>query len=218
MTLGDGILWSTILLLLAAGVYQISIRKKWKLVGKVFGVLVLLGAVIGGGGWGVYWYMNRPAMATELNGIRLGMSLVDVSILKGEPMNSETEPELRESDGDYGMGWGFRDDGDKDTFLMVFFRGDSPQTVSVIRVCQQGGYHKVLDISQFSTEKGVIQRLGEPSKVSIDKDGLSKYISYEQWNVAYEIEKGKVRTLCIDQSGGMTYGDEYGDEPEDPEE
>ncbi len=50
----------------------------------------------------------------------------------------------------------------------------------------------------------------------MSSDGLSKYISYEQWNVSYEIERGDIEVLCISEDGKMTYTDEYGAEP-DPE-
>ena len=49
MTLGAGILWSTVLLILSAVIYLISVRSKWKTVGKVFGVLFVIGAAIAGG-------------------------------------------------------------------------------------------------------------------------------------------------------------------------
>jgi hypothetical protein len=47
MTVGDGILWSTVLVLLAVAVHQISVHKKWKLVGKGIGFVLLLGAAAG---------------------------------------------------------------------------------------------------------------------------------------------------------------------------
>ena len=53
MTLGDGIFYSTVLLVLAGSVYFISVNGKWnpvgkvlKLAGKVIGALVLAGVAI----------------------------------------------------------------------------------------------------------------------------------------------------------------------------
>jgi len=40
MTIGDGIFYSTILLVLAGAIYAISVRGKWKEVGEVFSLLM----------------------------------------------------------------------------------------------------------------------------------------------------------------------------------
>lgn len=222
MTLGDGILWSTVLILLAAGMYQISIRKKWKLVGKVFGVVILIGAVIGGGVWGWFKYQGRPYIAEELAGIRFGMTQLEVQLAMGEPEISlpvrgseDSDPELGRR---YGHFWVYGGTDGVERVLTIRFYGDAPEELGAAIVCERDGFNKVLGIGRFNSEKTVIDKLGEPTSVSIDSEGLKKYISYEQWGVAYEIEQRKVRRYCIIESGPMTYYTEYGDEPEDSEE
>lgn len=93
MTLGDGILWSTVLILTAAAIYQFSVRKLWNTVGKVSTVVVLIGAVVGGGFVGWNHYKLRPHIVNEIGELRLGMTPLEVTLAKGEPINSDsTEP------------------------------------------------------------------------------------------------------------------------------
>jgi len=95
MTLGEGIFWSTVLILVTFFLYQVSVKKKWKTVGKVFTILVLVGALIGGGFWGWNVYELRPQIMGELDGVRLGMSPVEVKLVKGAPT---TEGEVVEQE------------------------------------------------------------------------------------------------------------------------
>jgi hypothetical protein len=94
MGIGAGILSSTVLILLAIAIYQISARKKWKTVAKVFGAFVLLLVVLGAGIWGWNAYKARPKVLTELAGLRLGMTPLEVKLAKGAPTNDQaSKPE-----------------------------------------------------------------------------------------------------------------------------
>ncbi len=106
MTIGDGIFWSTVLILLSAAIYQISIRKKWKLVGKMVALLLLFGVVGGAAIWGWYSYNNRPSPVAELNGIRLGMSPVEVKLVKGPPSN-EQKATIDQQNKEFRLSWKF---------------------------------------------------------------------------------------------------------------
>ena len=103
MTLGDGIFWSTALILLAVASYQIFRHKKWKLVGKVFGALFLVGAVLGGGLWSWTVYQERPSPVQGLEGVRFGMTPAEVKVQKGEPTNEEADAVTQHEDGSYRM-------------------------------------------------------------------------------------------------------------------
>jgi hypothetical protein len=213
MTLGDGIFWSTVLVLLAAAIYQMSIRKKWKTVGKVFGVVILAGAAIGGGAWAWDAYNNAeeefvPSVVTALGGIRLGMSPVEVKLAKGMP-ETENEPTPNEQ-GKFVMDWAIGG-----MFPVVFF-GDSPNNMKVALICQSESAFlpgDLLGLRRNDTESAVIERLGPPTHESISADALSKTISFEQWKVAYTITQGRISGWCVTESGSVTYSDEYQEAP-----
>jgi len=65
MTIGDGIFYSTILLVLAGAFYAISVGDKWKAVGKVFSVPVLVAAICGVIFYASDQYQIQPQSATS---------------------------------------------------------------------------------------------------------------------------------------------------------
>jgi hypothetical protein len=207
MTVGDGIFWSTVLILFAAAVYHISIRNKWKVVGKTIGVFLVIGAMGTGAIWGYFSYKNRPTPTTELNGVRLGMTPLEVRLAKGAP-TTEEEAKGEKEDEKVKLGWQFRGElGDEST--VVIFYGSTTDTMKVAIVCARGGYSTLLGLGRHSNEKDVIKKLGQPSTVSISKDGLSKIMSFESFKVAYELTKGQVTELCVTESGGVNYVEQY---------
>lgn len=213
MTLGEGILWSTISLLIAGAIYQVSIHHKWKVVSKTFAGLILIGILIGSGVWGWNAYQERPQVVDELNGISLGMRSVEVSVLKGEPSNKDShhsKPHKRETDGEFQMLWVFRPNGDSNDMEIAVFSGEIAEKMTVYRVCQRGGYNTLLGFGQGDLERDVRQKLGEPSFVSFNKDGLSKWLSYEKWKASFDISKGRIVSFCLSESGRMAYSEEYG--------
>lgn len=214
MTLGDGILWSTVLILLAAAIYQISVRHKWKLVGITIGTLIASGGIIGAGVWAWAAYKDRPYVVEEYRDIKLGMRQVDVTLLKGAPdENHSGDVDYNEKSGTYSLVLIFDYVNNGGSYLAVVFVGDSESSLVVNRVCRKGGYSDLLGFGPLDTELEVIKKLGEPSRVSIDSKGLSKWINYEQWNVVYEITEGNVDIRCMTKSP-MSYKDEFGQESE----
>ena len=190
-------------------------RKKWKTVGKFFGVLALIGGVIGGGIWSWLKYQDRPYVVEEYEGIKLGMRPVDVTLLKGEPDDPDEKPKKSETSDRYTLRYIFGETDSDGEYLLIDFSGPTPAEMGVGRVCSFGGYSKLLGLGRFSSEKSVLDMLGEPTNVSIQADGLSKIVSFEQWNVSYIISEGKVKNRCM-TTAPITYVDEFGDEP-DPE-
>lgn len=102
MTLGTGIFSSTILIVLVFVVYQISIHKKWKLIGKLLAGLAGVCILIGLGTW-FYIREIEPQIqvaqlqpVTELYNVKLGMLEVDLTLAKGLPrsIDNSIEPEL----------------------------------------------------------------------------------------------------------------------------
>ncbi|MEX2259821.1 MAG: hypothetical protein WD672_14035 [Woeseia sp.] len=195
MTLGDGIFRATVVIVLAGAVYQISVREKWTLVGKIVGVLILTGAIIGGGVWGWFSYRDRPYVVEEFAGIRLGMRPVDVTIAKGEASGEQdlSEGENKEK---LRVVWIYRSD-DSGPTVFVIFDGSKREEMVVTRICQRKGYRNLLGVDMYMSEKEVVQELGESSHERINDNQLSKWLSYERWNVAYLVQAGKVDTMCV---------------------
>jgi hypothetical protein len=207
MTIGDGILWSTLLVLLSVAIYQVSIRQKWKLLGKIIGLVILVCVAGGAGLWAWYKYSNRPSPVLELNGVRLGMSPVEVKLAKGSPTAEATETGDKQ-DREFKLGWVFSSDGSDERTEVIFY-GPTTESAKASIVCGRGGYSTVLGLGRFNSKKDVIEKLGQPTAESISKDALSKLMSFKPFNVAFELTKDQVTAVCVAESGRVGYIEEY---------
>lgn len=207
MTVGSAIFWSVVLVVLAVTAYQLSVRRKWKVVGKIFGGLVLVAVVASGGLWAWNRYENRPRVVEMLDGVRLGMSPLDVKLLKGASNNDATATPER-TDGEYRLVWFFKPS-DFDPRLGVIFYGKETDRLKVAIVCETDGYNKVLGLGRFSSEEEVTAKLGQPTETSIAKDGLAKLVSFKPYKIAFRLSKGQVSEVCISESGAVAYAEEY---------
>ena len=98
MTAGEGIFYSTILILVAIGAWRISVNKKWKLVLGIAASLIAL-SVLSIGGYYLYESgdpsrppppegaidLENPVKFDELWGIELGITKGAVTLAKGQP-------------------------------------------------------------------------------------------------------------------------------------
>ncbi|MDP1568787.1 MAG: hypothetical protein Q8L86_02185 [Vicinamibacterales bacterium] len=207
MSVGSGIFFSTVLVLLVVGVYHVTTRRKWALVGKVCAGVVLLLATVVAGGWAWSSYKARPVVVEELEGVRLGMTTVEVKLLKGAPNNDATaSPETR--DGKSSLFWWFKES-HSDKALTVLFTGPSPDALAAVIVCDQTGSSRVFGLGRYSSEADITAKLGQPTRASISSDGLAKLVSYNRWNVAFGMAKGSVTEVCISSTGAVVFTDEH---------
>jgi hypothetical protein len=205
MTLGDGIFYSTLLLVLAAAIYQVSIRQKWNLVGKIVGSLALLGAVSGGAYWLWDSHQSRAREVTELAGVRLGMTPVDVTLKLGKPIR-----QIRGDEDDAFTEAFFFGETEQAIDMFVLFSGETPTADRVCVLRQDlADPPNLLSFGLRESEERIIEKLGPPTSVSVHEAGLSKLISYDPFNVVYEINQGKVDRLCITSRPDMRFSDEY---------
>jgi len=203
MTIGEGILWSTIVLVVFASIVLLTKKKGWGAFFKVLAIVVALGLVVGAGVWVYSKYENRPLVMSSLEGISLGMSEVDVTLIKGEPRKiSKLDPAPE----------GFRKfmlfDHGSDSYTYAILRGPEGSMV-VTDICDKGGYGRVLGFSQYSSEKDILEKLGQPSNVSINEKGTEKILSYPKWNAAFELSKGSVIKVCVSNRPQVRYSVEY---------
>lgn len=205
MTLGTSLFWIAFIGLLIWGCMVITKKKKWKLVGKIVGGLVVLGILIGLGAWAWNWYEERPRPVDTLGALTLGMTPLEVGLAIGKPFNDSPAGEI-----DAYRRQTYKNYSGESQYVIKYSVSDgtSPEQAEII--CTEYYLHDVLGLSVYSSEKSVLAKLGTPSNESIRYDGLAKMISYEKYNVAFEIEQGSVSSVCITSTGKITYLKEYG--------
>ena len=168
-------------------------------------VLVVLSTVVGMGAWLYNKYETRPQVMSSLNGINLGMSEVDVTLKKGDP-DDTSDRELSENEHSRWLlylGYGV-------AYTYAYLRGPKDSMV-VVDVCDVGGYGSALGLSSSSSEEEIIEKLGQPSSISLNEDGTAKLISYPQWNAAFEIERGGVNKVCVTSREALRFSVEFGE-------
>ena len=222
MTIGDGIFYSTLLLILAGSIYAISVRGKWKTVGKVFSVFVLVVAVCAGIFYGYDQYQSRPQSSpppatpepltavTEYMGVKLGASRVDVTLKLGAPQEESSLVTPTGKRRDVLTYYDFQ----------VILEGEEVAD-SVFMVCSSGTYkygRELLGLSITDSEDIVLKELGTPTNESINKDGLQKIMNYKELNLSLILAKEQVEQICMTEGGSIAWIDEYRiEEQGDPE-
>lgn len=200
MSVGESFLWVALLVIFVLAVRSVNQKKKWSLVRKVVGGLVILAAIVGSMFWGWNVYKERPRLVTQLGSISLGMTPVEVTLALGKPNNTYISGGHRR--------YLYTENGDLEYF--VRFSDDMISAERVEEVCSRDYNDEVFGLSKYSPEDEVIKKLGNPTNQSIHKEGLRKMISYPKWKVSFEIEKRDVISVCISEDGSMKYLEEYG--------
>ena len=203
MTVGEGILWSTVLVLSFTSIVLLTKHKRWRTFWKAVALFLILGSVVGVVIWLYLQYQDRPQVMASLNGINLGMSEVEITLAKGEPDQiSELDP----------LDDGFRKfllyKGSLNDYTYAILRGPEG-AMSVTAICDKGGYGKVLGFGDYTSEKRLVEKLGAPASTSINKEGTEKLLTYPQWNAAFEIAKGSVIKVCVTSREEVRYSEEY---------
>jgi hypothetical protein len=201
MTLGDGIFYSTVLLVLAGATYFISVNGKWKLVTKILGAFVFAGVAIA-----IYIVQEiRPdppgplAAVTEYMGVELGAPRIEVTLALGEP---EDEGEIVQSR-TFGR---FQQRHTYPDFTLAYSGVVTPD--AVLFVCSNESSSDLLNISNGASESLLLERLGEPSTRSINRERKQEAMSYWTLNAAFIIEAGRVLASCMVESG-VNFVEEY---------
>lgn len=182
-------------------VYKIHQKQKWKLVGKIIGGLFVLGLLIGAGTYAYYWYENLPYEATQLGKVSLDMTPVEVTLELGKPDQDFTEDNgvRRFLYIDYGSTYDYQ----------IKFEKDSSGIERVTVACSEDYINDIFGLGVYDQESKIIQKLGEPTNTSVNKEGLLKFVSYSKWKVAFMIEKGAVKATCVTKTGKVGFIEEY---------
>ncbi len=198
MTLGDGIVTATVLLLVAAGLYLIGKHRKWVQAGKVVCGLLALLILTGLTMWGYQKYENRPHRVTEFANVQLGMKPADVKIILGEPSG------VYEPDESSNLGWVYKESYSEEYSSYLVFKKSESGEQQLDIICDRS-YPRLFGITDYTSLSTVLKKLGQPSYESISGDGLSKAMSYERWGASFMIEKGVVKAICASTDGRITY-------------
>lgn len=178
MTLGTGLFASTVLILLAVSVWQLTKHKKWKLFGKVCACVAAVCALVSGIGYSWRYASTRPRPVTEFEGVKLGASITDVTVVLGAP--TEVEKNQLSFSG-------------KNLFA-DFEKGKSR---SLLRLCAFGEQVELMGFNHSSTESDIVKKLGQPSSISVSGDGLSKVINYRKLNASFGIRANHLELTCM---------------------
>jgi len=213
VSVGAGIIWSTLIVLLAVAIWRTTVNKKWKAVGKVLAVIIGLGVLIGTAWWGWEEYQNRPQVVESLGGVSVGMTDVEVTLALGKP-GEDSGPRTSEKVGQWKV-FVYTKEHDDDYYLLVRFDGVNG-VFTVDMICEEKGYSSLLGFSRYSSEQALVDKLGQPEKVSITASGLEKMISYPKWKAVFRIEKGEVTGVCTSKDGTVEFAEEYGETVPEP--
>lgn len=174
----------------------IKARKSvWKLILKILFIIILIPIVISVLVLSYQWYQDLPRKTDQLGTISIGMKTVDVTLKLGKPDDETTN--------DAGtLGYTYKDYSGINYFIAF------DENKSVRRICTQNSYSEIMGLGVYDSKDTIIRKLGQPSSVSISSDGTRELISFSQYQVAFEIEKGSVKLACVSTTE-MKYVDEY---------
>lgn len=168
-----------------------------RVIGNLVRWAIAVPAVFGLGIWGavslLQWLEDRPVFVSEYDDIAIGMTPIEVTLLKGKP-DSEQEATLIVDFWKQSFTYsGYR------SKVWVFFEGQTQETLSVWRVCEAGPSprNEVIGIAGGDREESVIRHLGAPDKESIDFRGLRKSSIFSKYNLVIGFEKAKVDSICV---------------------
>lgn len=183
MDIGTGIFLGMLFLGVIALYIATSERWRWRkiVIWGSAGCCALLLAIWGGFA-AIAAYENRIVPVNAYQGLQVTDSKADVRFKKGEP--TEISKAI----------WGYATDGQEwDT--VVLFSGEQIQAIFYGGNCT---YCNALNgISIGTSYDTVIEKLGQPTTVSVSKDGLSRYLSFKDTNMVVRMARGRVDAVGV---------------------
>lgn len=188
MTTGEGIIWSTVLILVVASAWRISANGSWKKVIKIFGSLLLFIAAIAIGVEIYKWFDRRPKKFTGLQEIELGMLESEVLVNLGQPAERN----------------------DQESYYVIFYsKSYDPEyrfSVSFDKkskranmICEEGDFTD-LYINTYLSEKDIEDRFGKPTTTFVNPDGKFKSLSYPKYNLTFLFSQKRLLRLCVTEN------------------
>jgi apolipoprotein N-acyltransferase len=196
MTLGDGILASTVLVLLSIAIWQIAGSLKFLFTLRNIAVAVGLSclAMLGFMGW--QRYEQRPKKPDEVRNITLGMTQADVLVELGKP----SDQKIKNNEKYITDLWNY--ESENLSFIVAYDSGNKKAVV----MCEQSPRLQT-PFGYKMTQKDITEKLGEYASASYTKDQLKKRINFPSFNVAFYVEGGVIIAYCVSEAAKIALGD-----------
>lgn len=189
MTVGEGIFSSVAVASMVALYLGTKDRWRWKrIVLWLVGSVVALTAIAATGAWVSDYWQGRPKPATEYWSIKLGAGPNDVLFTHGQPTARE--------DGD--TRWTYEQDRRS---LLVDFKDGKVQAVLALAPNPDDLPSLPFQFSTTSRVEWIIKKLGEPSFVSISKDGTQRLYNWERYNLALGFDRHGMKVAAVTATG-----------------
>lgn len=199
MTIGDGIFLSAVLLSVV-GLFAVTKDRwnwrriaKWGLLGPIAAFLLL------NGGAYLYGYLkDRPTPQNKFGEISLTATPADILFLLGEP-NLKDGP-------DRWIYYAGSVPAARDAAMyLVTFKNGRVRFVLYTASGEQISNPTLMGFDMGTSYERVLEKLGQPSNVSISENKLERMFSYEKFNVFFSFSQGRLVAYGIYQptSGPM---------------
>ena len=218
MTIGTGIFLSAVIFGVLTLYYITRDRWNWPSIMRRFGIgaasLVVIAIFFAVAIWGYEKITNLPQRQTTYSDIDLGMKMLEVRYVKGEPSYvmlptiksgpyAGSAPIIESKNFKQGqlaenyLSWGY-DAADKRSYVEVDFDSKTRKVDQI--TCYSEGFFNcppLLGILDGDEEENVISRLGQPTHVAFETGSGVKRLTYTNLNVRYYLLKKRVYMLQV---------------------
>lgn len=159
-----------------------------KPVAKIFiGILAVVAIVV----CGFVWKENHVGRLDGMGDLKLGMREVDVTAAYGRKADCDVVESPTQKV------WAFNARYSPCN-TSVFLEANKDKELRVTRICSDSSPSEQL--SGVWMEKDLIEKIGDPSSISISKDGLSKISNFESNNISVDVKGGRITQWCVTES------------------
>ena len=161
-----------------------------------------------------YWFYStlpeEPQVQTEFWGLSLDSTKSDVRFLKGEPASTVLEDSR----------WVFKNEFNNSLYDFMVSFSDTDNTLESVNYTPSPGTNGSYPIQGInageSTLEDVLEKFGEPSRMTTSNDGTRHNYSFDQYNVWFQLEKNTVTALGMSSQDHGKPTSESGDMESEP--
>jgi hypothetical protein len=207
--LGAGIRGSTLHVPVGIGAGRVAVGSRRRAHARVATLCTTVIVLAGVSVWARSEAPEPRREITELAGVKLGMTPLEVVAALGQPTlvdrRREAVPAAGKPKRDTAFGYVYsKADKPEYSLQLVFYNREAPWLGVV---CEVNAESSALGLANGTKERQVLRALGKPGNISISFDRVQKIISYPQWKVAYVIQKRRVVGVCVSSRGIVTFLD-----------
>jgi len=199
LDIGTGIFLSFTLLGMIALYWLTRDTWKWKrLVIYLFGGVVVLLAIVGGGIYLYSLYSDRAVPQESLAGIKLGMTENDVRFLKGEP-NYFAPDHLKKYElmmvhlSDSGLG-----------LLTYFADGKVVAVIADLGTGSKADLPLPRGMESYDKQDEIQRKFGIPTSILESSNGVTRRLVYPDYNIWFDVTKDGITALGVNTTSKFT--------------